>query len=161
MSRVGRTVCKPMLPFLVWQFLLVPLEANADTIILVCDIITNMRVVDAQNKSIGGDWKENASRIEMIDDEYIVTSVKHGNLVDRGSLTSSSQYFFLKSNGPVSLVSGVLSEVMPEIYSYTYIDRTTGQYFSDTVKINNETGARSTYVSRGPCILQEAPTTKF
>ena len=73
----------------------------------------------------------------------------------QGLVNTTAQKYFLKSS------SAQYGNVLSEIFVQTFIDRTTGEFYSDVELLNNEVGAISSFVSRGTCELQDAPITKF
>jgi hypothetical protein len=156
MCEISYIGLKPVYRFLALACMLVPLQANAEQIILICDVQMNIRSADAQGNVIQDDWRPLTMEIELKNDEYFMTTVNHGHSFDsRGALIYSSQKYFLK------IYNQVKSKLMTEIFSQSYIDRITGEYYSNDQFFNNETGGISSFVIRGPCVLQDAPITKF
>lgn len=132
------------------------MQADANSIILKCEIQMHIKSTNAQGEAIQDDWIAYINEIELTKNQYFMTSLDGvSSWQEQGSVTSSSQRFFLKSN-----VNNETS-LMSKISSQMYIDRITGEFYADSLYSNNETGGTSAFSSHGPCELQDTPITKF
>jgi hypothetical protein len=74
-----------------------------------------------------------------------------------GSVTASSKKYFLKGHSFQQKDNDILSEISNNVY----IDRITGEFYSDIELLRLDVGAINSFVSRGTCELEDNPKTKY